>query len=168
MSESAKIRIGLDFHGVITDNPTYFKDFAVEALRRKMEIHIISGGPKATIEEYLKQWQIPYTEIFAILDFYDSQGCVKFFDNGEFKVDENLWNSAKAAYCEEHHIDLHIDDSLSYSEGFSTPFCYYDGEAKQCLIEDRWHINFNRSPKQTLDDIEAFIQKQKVEIRVLS
>lgn len=161
MSECAKIKIGLDFHGVITDNPSYFKDFAAQALKREMEIHIISGGPKATIEEYLKQWQIPYTEIFAILDFYDAKGCVKFFENGEFKVDDNLWNSAKAAYCKEHHIDLHIDDSLSYSEGFSTPFCFYDGEAKQCLIEDSRHINFKDSPEKTLNNIEAFIKEQR-------
>lgn len=161
MSESAKIRIGLDFHGVITDNPSYFKNFAAEALKRGMEIYIISGGPKATIAEYLKKWQIPYTTIFAILDYYDAKGCVKFFDNGEFKVDDELWNSAKAAYCEAHNIDLHIDDSLSYSEGFSTPFCYYDGEAKQCRIEDRWHINFKHSPEQTLNNIEAFIKEQR-------
>lgn len=161
MSEYAKIKIGLDFHGVITSNPEYFKKFAAEALKRKMELHVISGGPKATIEEYLRQWQIPYTTIFAILDFYDAKGCVKFFENGEFKVDDDLWNSAKAQYCEKEHIDLHIDDSLSYSEGFSTPFCFYDGKAKQCQIEDKWHINFQKSPEQTLEDIEIFIKEQR-------
>ena len=50
MTSADKLKIGLDFHGVITDNPEYFKVFANEALRRGYEIHIISGGPKATIE----------------------------------------------------------------------------------------------------------------------
>lgn len=56
MTSADKLKIGLDFHGVITDNPEYFKVFANEALRRGYEIHIISGGPKATIEKFLQQW----------------------------------------------------------------------------------------------------------------
>lgn len=52
MTNADKLKIGLDFHGVITDNPEYFKVFANEALRRGYEIHVISGGPKATIEKF--------------------------------------------------------------------------------------------------------------------
>lgn len=58
MTNADKLKIGLDFHGVITDNPEYFKVFANEALRRGYEIHVISGGPKATIEKFLRQWGI--------------------------------------------------------------------------------------------------------------
>ena len=37
MTNADKLKIGLDFHGVITDNPEYFKVFANEALRRGYE-----------------------------------------------------------------------------------------------------------------------------------
>lgn len=66
MTSADKLKIGLDFHGVITDNPEYFKVFANEALRRGYEIHIISGGPKATIEKFLQQWGIKYTDILPL------------------------------------------------------------------------------------------------------
>lgn len=124
MTNADKLKIGLDFHGVITDNPEYFKVFANEALRRGYEIHVISGGPKATIEKFLRQWGIKYTDIFAIVDYYDARGCVTFYENGEFKVPDKLWNCAKAAYCDENGINIHIDDTMSYSEGFTTPFCF--------------------------------------------
>ena len=50
---------------MVTDNPEYFKVFANEALRRGYEIHVISGGPKATIEKFLWQWGIKYIPLIA-------------------------------------------------------------------------------------------------------
>lgn len=72
------IKIGLDFHGVITKHPEYFSEFCRCALSRGYEIHIITGGPQKVVEEYLRKHQILYTVIFAILDFYDAKGDVDF------------------------------------------------------------------------------------------
>ncbi len=161
MTSADKLKIGLDFHGVITDNPEYFKVFANEALRRGYEIHIISGGPKATIEKFLQQWGIKYTDIFAIVDYYDARGCVTFYENGEFKVPDKLWNCAKAAYCDENGINIHIDDTMSYSEGFTTPFCFYDVKTRHCRMLDQKVINLEVSPKAALDDIETFVRENR-------
>ena len=145
MTNADKLKIGLDFHGVITDNPEYFKVFANEALRRGYEIHVISGGP----------------DIFAIVDYYDARGCVTFYENGEFKVPDKLWNCAKAAYCDENGINIHIDDTMSYSEGFTTPFCFYDVKTRHCRTQDQKVINLEVSPKAALDDIEIFVSESR-------
>lgn len=41
------LKIGLDFHGVINTNPSYFKDFTEYAEARGHRIYIITGGPAA-------------------------------------------------------------------------------------------------------------------------
>ena len=38
------------------------------------------------VKELLDKWNICYTAVFAILDYYDAQGEVEYFENGEFKV----------------------------------------------------------------------------------
>ena len=40
------LKIGLDFHGVINTNPSYFKDFTEYAEARGHRIYIITGGRK--------------------------------------------------------------------------------------------------------------------------
>ncbi len=157
MSAEDKIKIGLDFHGVITDNPEYFKGFAEEALARGHEIHVISGGPKKTIAEFLKKWGIKYSRVFTIIDFYDARGQVTFFENGEFKVPAELWDSAKAKYCRDKHIDIHIDDTDRYSGGFTTPFCFYDGHTKHCRLANNTMINLSDTPEAGILAIEKFV-----------
>lgn len=160
MLKNRPLKIGLDFHGVITDNPAYFKILADLAISRGDEIHIISGGPQLTIIQFLNKWGIKYTSVFAIVDYYDARGDVRFFENGEFKVDDKLWNRAKAKYCKEHKIDIHIDDTLKYSEGFETPFCIYDGQNRRCRTKDTV-IDLSVSPEQSLNEIENFIKQKR-------
>ncbi len=158
MNKDMRIKIGLDFHGVITDNPEYFSRFTQEAIARGYEIHIITGGPADVVQSMLDDWKIGYTTIFAILDFYNHLGKVKYFNNGEFKVEETLWNTAKARYCEENHINFHIDDSVTYAQWFSTPFCYYEGAEKQCCANTNTKIKLDGNPQKALDEIYTFAQ----------
>lgn len=46
------LKIGLDFHGVINTNPSYFKDFTEYAEARGHRIYIITGGPAAKISSF--------------------------------------------------------------------------------------------------------------------
>ena len=158
MSEKTRIKIGLDFHGVITDNPDYFSSFTKEAIARGYEIHIITGGPADVVKNMLDDWNISYTTIFAILDFYNHLGKVKYFANGEFKVEETLWNTSKARYCEENAITFHIDDSVTYAQWFSTPFCYYESAEKRCCANSETKICLQDNPQQALDEIYKFAQ----------
>ncbi len=153
------IKIGLDFHGVITKHPEYFSEFCRCALSRGYEIHIITGGPQKVVEEYLRKHQILYTVIFAILDFYDAKGDVDFFDNGEFKVPDQLWNSAKAEYCITKGINMHIDDSTQYAKWFTTPFCHYDAQTRKCLTSENIEIDFSQAADVALNQIADIVKR---------
>lgn len=158
-----RVKIGLDFHGVITDNPHYFSKFTQAAVARGYEIHIITGGPALVVRKMLDDWQVSYTTVFAILDFYELLGKVRHFSNGEFKVDKRLWNEAKARYCAEHKISFHIDDSPEYARWFSTPFCCYDSTQKDCCADGELSVDLNSDPEATLDRIVSFINKNQSE-----
>ena len=91
----SKIRIGLDFHGVIDTNPSYFKEFCSAAISIGWKIFIITGGPYEKVKTLLEKWQIPYSEIFAIYDYYDKLGKVKK-EGEKFFVDEKRYLSKAA------------------------------------------------------------------------
>ena len=152
-----KLKIGLDYHGVISRYPHYFSQFSKEVLAKGHELHIITGGPQEIIEKRLKQEHINYSFIFAILDHYASLGEVRYFSNGEFKIDDDLWNKAKAEYCLKNNIDLHIDDSFCYGLWFNTPYCFYDPHKQSGIIDSSYKIDFKQSPSQVLDVIEKFV-----------
>lgn len=163
MNKCRCIRIGLDFHGVITAKPQFFKEFATEAMARGHEIHILTGGPYDKVKAELQHWQIPWTRLYAIFDYYKKQGEVTFFENGEFKVDEVLWDTAKAKYCVDNKIDFHIDDSSKYAKWFITPFCYFDVSQNSCFAANKIAIDFSHPPAEVICAIEAFTLSAKSE-----
>lgn len=148
------LKIGLDFHGVINTNPSYFKDFTEYAEARGHRIYIITGGPAAKISSFLNAWGIRYTELFTILDYYAARGEVKFFSDGNFKMDDGLWNSAKAKFCRRHGIDIHIDDSDVYGLSFTTPYCLYDSVSRTCCLSKNNTVSFALPPRDCLHRIE--------------
>ena len=145
-------KIGIDFHGVINTNPRFFKDFLAVMLEHNIEVHIISGGPRDFLEKYLQQHQIPYSVLWCIFDFYEAKDQVIFNDDGTFFVDDELWNTAKAEYCAENGISLHIDDSLVYERSFSTPYCRYDAKKQECTISGKV-ISFSGNPREVWAEI---------------
>ncbi len=153
-----RLKIGLDFHGVINRHPEFFSGFCNEALRRGHEIHILTGGPENVVSEMLRQYKVPYSKLFAILDFYEQTGKVTHYANGEFKVEDKLWNRAKAEYCLANGINLHIDDSSLYGVWFQTPFCRYDGERSECVMPSSYKIDLRTSPSLALDQIEELLK----------
>lgn len=146
------LKIGIDYHGVITDNPSFFRDFNALALQKGCLIYVLSGGRKSEIETYLKKHNIPYSEIFSILDFYDTQNQVSYLPDGSFKIDDALWNKAKADFCLQNGIAFHIDDSSLYGETFQTPFCLYNQRFKSCSTK-KFCIDFKKSPLEVLNNI---------------
>lgn len=64
--------------------------------------------------------------------------------NGEALVEGQTWNTAKAAYCKENGIDLHIDDSQIYQTCFLTPFCLYDAQENSCHLDSGQKDRFLR------------------------
>ena len=154
------MRIGIDFHGVITEAPVFFRNFNALALNKGHEIYIISGGPHQVEKDFLKAWHIQYTKIFSLLDHFAARGKVEYFDNGNFKVPDELWNKAKADYCRENDIDIQIDDTARYGDDFSTPFCLYDPKTSSCTMTDG-SIDFGKSPLSALEAIEKYVSSIK-------
>ena len=155
---SSDLRIGIDFHGVITDNPLFFSDFARLAIKKGHKIHIISGGSYSELQDFLQQNDIPYTRIFSLLDYFEKRGLVKY-EKTEFTVDDDLWDKAKAEYCRIHKINIQIDDTPRYANAFSTPFCLYSPDTAACDIGGQQLI-FKDSPEKTLAAIENFVQQK--------
>lgn len=146
-----KPKIGVDFHGVINTRPDFFREFCREALKIGLDVYIISGGPRETILAYLNQYQIPYTKLWCIYDYYEQRHQVEFYDDGSFHVTYELWNKAKAEYCKEQNICLHIDDSAIYGREFATPYCLYDGQSDSCVFNG--HKISLKNPSRALQAI---------------
>lgn len=122
------MKIGLDLHGVITDNPV-FGYIAKDLIFMGWEVHVITGGSKEKALEELEnmgyEWNVQYTHIFSILDYHIEKGTRitgwhPVLKNPEFPDKE--WDRTKADYCREHNIGLHLDDSVIYEQEFTTPF----------------------------------------------
>lgn len=157
------LKIGIDYHGVITANPEFFKDFSTLAMAQGIEIYVLSGGFEKDITAFLRQHQIPYTYIWSLADYFDKNKQLTYLSDGSFKVDNKLWNAAKAEYCEQHGINFHIDDSVLYGEHFTTPFCLYDVKNKTCCLRDnnRCCIDFDKPAKEVLEQIINVINGNK-------
>lgn len=151
------IKIGLDFHGVINGRPQYFATFSQEAFHRGHEIHIITGGPYQVVKQMLENWGVCYTKIFAIMDFYETTGEIGRFENGEYKIPNKLWDMAKAEYCAVNGINIHIDDSSVYAKWFTTPYCHYESEKKQCSSVNGIKIDFGQHPSEAIKAIEQMV-----------
>lgn len=130
-------KIGIDFHGVINTDPNFFQRLICSFLARALEVHIISGGPEEYIKNYLCEHKIPYSQIWCIYDYYDHKGRITVYDDGSFYMDDELWNKAKADYCRQNNICLHIDDSTVYGKYFTTPYCLYHSQSKTGTLFNR-------------------------------
>lgn len=130
-------KIGLDFHGVVNEDPEFFRRLADVAMAAGIEVHIISGGPRETVKKYLLEHQIPYSRLWCIFDFYNQKNKVTFAADGSFHVDDDLWNKAKAEYCDKEGILFHIDDSPIYGRYFKLPYYRYDAKTKSCVFADK-------------------------------
>lgn len=123
----SKMKIGIDFHGVIDKKPQFFSEFTKLLKENGHEVHILTGSTVSNnllIE--LTKYQIHYTHIFSITDYKENCGArVIYDDNGNPWIDDEDWNGAKAEYCQRLNIDIHLDDSSEYGKYFKTPYCLF-------------------------------------------
>ncbi len=132
------IKIGIDFHGVITDNDKMFRMFAQTIMMAGGEIHVITGARKEMYDKQCAEWAIdmPYTKFFSISDYHIDKGTDVDLSNPDFpKMDTDIWDRAKAKYCADNEIDIMIDDSPHYGEYFTTPYMLYRNELNLDLFK---------------------------------
>ena len=60
------LKIGLDFHGVISAKPDKFAIFCKKIRQLGVAVYVISGGPKSDIIKYLDRYGIEYDHVWAI------------------------------------------------------------------------------------------------------
>jgi len=154
------MKIGIDYHGVINSNPDFFKKFNALALKNKHSIVVLSGGSAKDVKAYLNAHQISFSDVYSLVDDFSARGLAQFYEDGSFFVNNEIWNKAKAKYCFEHHVDVHIDDSMVYGAYFQTPFCLYTPKPERCtFIKKNIEVDFNQSPVKVLQNLEKSIQK---------
>jgi len=126
------MKIGIDIHGVIDTNPTFFAEFSKMLVEAGNEVHIITGPRFSVVEKTLKDAGIKYTHFFSIVEEEERLGVTEIVwtKDGDPFMDFNVWDRAKGKYAEKHKLDLHIDDSTKYSEYFTTPFALYKHNKK--------------------------------------
>ncbi len=152
----SKLKIGLDYHGVISHNAVYFALFCSYARAKGHQINIITGGPLPLVRQKLLEQQIESDFIFAISDYYQALGVAKQRKDGSLYIPDDLWNMAKADFCRRNGIDFHIDDSIDYLHWFSTPYCFYKASTNCCYISPGITINLSLPPQEVLRQLENF------------
>ena len=155
-----KLKIGIDYHGVINKNPSFFKDFNRLILEKGHEIVVVSGARAEDVQKYLNQQQIPYTSVWSLVDYFTNKQLITFYEDGTFFVPNEIWDRAKAKYCMEKKIDVLIDDSVVYGIYFQTPFCLYAPNIQKCtFIKKNISTDFNQPAEKVWQDLFNALQK---------
>ena len=121
------MKLGLDIHGVLDSRQEFFSALTKVLVAAGWEIHIITGGSalEGNVVQECKDLDISYTHFFSV---FDHLKAIKAKTNEELGIasrwpfPDEVWNTAKAVYCRENNIDMHIDDMPEYMEFFTTPF----------------------------------------------
>lgn len=115
-----KLKIGLDYHGIVDKYPSTFSDLTQHIIKNSWEIHIITGHEDTPqFRKKLDDMGIHFTHIFSIVSYHQSIGTkIKYDEKGNPWIDQELWDRSKADYCEREKIDFIIDDSEIYGKYF--------------------------------------------------
>jgi hypothetical protein len=121
------MKFGFDFHGVLDTHQELYAALTKALITMGHEIHVVTGHRwTPEIEEMLTTRGIFWTHWFSIVDYHINLGEHKvIFEGDQPWMDAEVWNRAKAEYCEREGIDLMIDDSPVYGSHFTgtTVYC---------------------------------------------
>jgi len=143
------IRLGLDLHGVIDNDPEFFSKLSRFLLSKGHKVYIVTGrektldlvkelkacgmiGSKALLDSY-------YTDILSITTYQKKLGTpISYLDDRKSQpiMDPEIWNPTKAALCATAGIDIMVDDSPIYGKYFSevkTSYLQYTPEVREFL-----------------------------------
>jgi len=134
------IKLGLDVHGVIDEDPEFFSNLSDVMFKQGHSIFIITGREiGAELVEEIKKYEIQYTTILSITTYQKILGTpVSYLDDRKSQpiMDPTIWNPTKAALCATAGIDIMVDDSIIYGKYFQdikTQYITYTAVAKEFL-----------------------------------
>ena len=116
------IKIACDVHGVITKHPKMFSMFSKFVIENGGQFHILTGSQlNKKLLAKLETFDIEYTKIFSISTYLLEQGKSVHWDDPDNPwFEEEVWDKAKADYCQREGIVLHMDDSKDYEKYFQS------------------------------------------------
>jgi len=128
-----KFNIGFDIHGLIDSDPQLFSFLSKLLVESGCEVHILTGKHiEDGVLEELKKYKITYTHLFSIADYHKLRGeKVRYDDKNTPWIEKELWDRAKAEYCDKHNIRLHLDDSEVYGQHFKTSYGFVKIKVKK-------------------------------------
>lgn len=128
MKERIMIKIGIDVHGVADRCPHFFSQLSRILVENGHEVHILTGAEhtKELEHEIRNVLRLSFTHFFSTTTHHKRIGTEITYIDGNPYMDNKTWNMAKAEYCREHGIELHIDDSDVYGKYFKTPYAKFD------------------------------------------
>lgn len=124
-----KLKLGFDVHGVLDSKPEFFAVFTALLVDNGHEVHVLTGAELAKEKARLDALGVKWTHFFSIADAHAD--LVTRDAEGNPWLDPYVWDKAKAAYCLEHGIHLHLDDSDIYSYFFKTPYARFFSKDSQ-------------------------------------
>jgi hypothetical protein len=117
------INLGLDLHGVINERPHLFAMLTNLLVTNGHRVHIITGSQQELEMPILSDMGIAFTDFFSITDYHISiKTEIEWRTPDNPHLPSELWDPAKATYCREKNIDLHLDDSDVYKYFFNIPY----------------------------------------------
>lgn len=126
------MKIGVDLHGVITDDPLRWERVCRSWIINGDEVYILTGSTRVDALTELYKLGIlqgrHYTNIVSVTDYLLSKGLSWQYDKHHRpSFDLKFWKSAKGELAEELELDIHYDDTLEYAEYFKgkTKFEHY-------------------------------------------
>ena len=124
------MKIGIDLHGVVDSDPTFFKKLLTYMTICDIEMYIVSGPPKTEIINELNELgfkkRIHYKEVYSIVDFLKESGVRMSQDKYDrWWSNEEDWCKSKARICDRHSISCMIDDKEMYKSSFEHTNCKF-------------------------------------------
>lgn len=127
------MKVGIDLHGVIDDNPEFFDIILSRMSLNDAEVHIVSGPPKADIiAELVKlgfKKGVHYKDAHSVVDFLKESGIKMWQDNrGRWWTNDDDWWDSKAKMCDKLSLKWMLDDKERYKPAFKnikTEFVLY-------------------------------------------
>jgi len=135
------IKVGIDIHGVIDQDPNLFAAFSKMLTENGHQVHILTGREvNDYIIDRLRDFNISYNQIFSITSYHKKIGTYIAYKNGDRTqplIDSYKWDSSKAIYCASEKLHFHIDDSVVYEKYFintCTRYLRYTPELREVIL----------------------------------